>query len=129
MLPWQMLARETGAILRYLECGQSGIYTSDGLRAALTPNTKIFAVAQISNVFGRINPVADFAEICHENGRLIVCDGAQSVPHIPVDVQALDVDSLYLRRRFCLCLHQVLLLSDSPYVIMEKKAPFNLQGE
>lgn len=94
MLPWQMLARETGAILRYLECDQSGIYTSDGLRAALTPNTKIFAVAQISNVFGRINPVADFAEICHENGTLIVCDGAQSVPHIPVDVQALDVDFL-----------------------------------
>ena len=77
----------------------------------------------------QFNPIAEFAQICHENDTLIVCDGAQSVPHIPVDVQALDVDSLYLRRRFCLCLHQVLLLSDSPYVIMEKNAPYNLQGE
>ena len=94
MLPWQMLARETGARLRYLECDSSGIYTAEALRAALTPHTKIFAIAQISNVFGRIQPIAKFAEICHENGTLIVCDGAQSVPHIPVDVQALDVDFL-----------------------------------
>lgn len=94
MLPWQTLARETGASLHYLECDSSGIYTAEALRAALTPNTKIFAIAQISNVFGRINPIAEFARICHENGTLIVCDGAQSVPHIPVDVQALDVDFL-----------------------------------
>ncbi|HAM69578.1 MAG TPA: cysteine desulfurase [Ruminococcus sp.] len=94
MLPWQMLARETGARLRYLECDSSGIYTEEALRAALTPHTKIFAIAQISNVFGRIQPIAEFAEICHENGTLIVCDGAQSVPHIPVDVQALNVDFL-----------------------------------
>ena len=94
MLPWQMLARETGAKLRYLECDSSGIYTEEALRAALTPHTKIFAIAQISNVFGRIQPIAEFAKICHENGTLIVCDGAQSVPHIPVDVQALDVDFL-----------------------------------
>ncbi len=94
MLPWQMLARETGVRLRYLECDSSGIYTEEAIRAALTPHTKIFAIAQISNVFGRIQPIAEFAKICHENGTLIVCDGAQSVPHIPVDVQALDVDFL-----------------------------------
>ncbi|MCQ2408098.1 MAG: SufS family cysteine desulfurase [Oscillospiraceae bacterium] len=94
MLPWQMLARETGARLRYLECDNRGIYTEEALRSALTPHTKIFAIAQISNVFGRIQPIAEFAKLCHENGTLIVCDGAQSVPHIPVDVQALDVDFL-----------------------------------
>ncbi len=94
MLPWQSLARETGAALHYLECDSSGVYTEEALRAALTPNTKIFAIAQISNVFGRISAIADFARICHENGTLIVCDGAQSVPHIPVNVQALDVDFL-----------------------------------
>ena len=94
LLPWQLLAKSKGAKLRYLECDKSGEYTAEELRAALTPKTKLFALAQISNVFGRLNPIKEFARICHENGTLIVCDGAQSVPHIPVDVQDLDVDFL-----------------------------------
>ena len=94
MLPWQLLAKETGAELRYLKCAKDGLYTPEKLKAALTPRTKIFAVAQISNVFGRLNPIKEFAEICHKNGTIIVCDGAQSVPHIPVDVRDLGVDFL-----------------------------------
>lgn len=94
LLPWQLLAKEKGAELAYLECDASGSYTADALKAALTPNTKLFAIAQISNVFGRLNPVKEFAEICHNNGTLIVCDGAQSVPHVPVDVRELGVDFL-----------------------------------
>lgn len=94
LLPWQILARETGASLKYLECDESGLYTEDSLRNALTEDTKIFAIAQISNIFGRVNPIREFAKICHENGTLIVCDGAQSVPHIPVNVRELDVDFL-----------------------------------
>lgn len=93
-LPWQILAKEKGAVLKFLECGRQGEYTEEALRAALTPRTKLFAAAQVSNVFGRINPIKRFAEICHENGTLIVCDGAQSVPHMPVDVAELDVDML-----------------------------------
>ena len=93
-LPWQILAKERGAKLNFLECDTKGEYTADALRQALTPNTKLFAIAQVSNVFGRINPIKEFAEICRKNGTLIVCDGAQSVPHIPVDVRELDVDFL-----------------------------------
>ncbi len=93
-LPWQILAKERGAKLRFLKFGSNGEYTPDMLKNALTKRTKIFAVAQISNVFGRLNPIREFAEICHENGTVIVCDGAQSVPHLPVDVRELDVDFL-----------------------------------
>ena len=94
LLPWQTLAREKKAVLKYLECDKQGEYTADALKAALTPRTRLFAIAQVSNVIGRENPVKQFAEICHANGTLIVCDGAQSVPHMSVDVQALGVDFL-----------------------------------
>ena len=94
LLPWQLLAREKGAKLSFLECDETGLYTAEALEKALTPRTKIFAAAQISNVFGRLNPIKQFAEICHRNGTAIVCDGAQSVPHVPVDVIDLDVDFL-----------------------------------
>ena len=94
LLPWQYLSRVTGAKLNFLECDAHGEYTAEALKKALTPKTKIFAIAQISNVFGRLNPIKEFARICHENGTVIVCDGAQSVPHIPVDVNDLDVDFL-----------------------------------
>ncbi|MBR6874513.1 MAG: SufS family cysteine desulfurase [Ruminococcus sp.] len=94
LLPWQALAKEKGAVLKYLECDSRGEYTPDALKAALTPRTKLFAMAQVSNVLGRLNPVAEFARICRENGTLTVCDGAQSVPHMPVNVQELGVDFL-----------------------------------
>ncbi len=93
-LPWLLLAKEKGLKLNFLECGEKGEFTEEALRAALTENTKLFAITQISNVLGRLNPIKEFAKICHENGTVIVCDGAQSVPHIPVDVQDLDVDFL-----------------------------------
>ena len=93
-LPWQILAKERGAKLNFLECGEQGEYTAEALKKALTPKTKLFAIAQVSNVFGRVNPIKEFAGICRANGTLIVCDGAQSVPHIPVDVRELGVDFL-----------------------------------
>lgn len=94
LLPWQILAKEKGAKLSFLECGDDGKYTADALRKALTPRTKIFAIAQVSNVFGQENPIKEFANIAHENGTVIVCDGAQSVPHMAVDVKDLGVDFL-----------------------------------
>ena len=94
LLPWQQLAREKGAVLKYLECDPQGGYSAEALKAALTPRTRLFAIAQVSNIFGRVNPIKEFAEICHANGTLIVCDGAQSVPHIQVDVRELNVDFL-----------------------------------
>ena len=94
LLPWQLLAKEKHAKLCFLECTAAGEYTPEMLKAALTPRTRIFAAAQISNVFGRLNPIKEFAELCHANGTVIVCDGAQSVPHIPVNVREIDVDFL-----------------------------------
>ena len=94
LLPWQQMAKRTGAKLKYLECDEKGRITEDRLRAALTPRTRLLAVTQLSNVLGAKNDIKTFARICHENGTLIVADGAQSVPHMPVDVQDLDVDFL-----------------------------------
>lgn len=94
LLPWQQLAKEKGARLNFLECDISGEYTPQKLKEALTPKTKIFAIAQVSNVFGRVNPIKELARTAHENGTYIVCDGAQSVPHMAVDVSELDVDFL-----------------------------------
>lgn len=93
-LPWKKAAERSGATVRFLDCLPDGTMTPDMLKAALTPNTKIFTVAQISNVFGRVNPVAEYSSICHENGTLICVDGSQSVPHIAVDVKELDADFL-----------------------------------
>ena len=94
MLPWQLLCKEKGAVLKYLECDEKGEFTEEALSALLSERTKLVAVTQISNVLGRLNPIRRFAELCHRAGAVIVCDGAQSVPHIPVDVQELGVDFL-----------------------------------
>ena len=94
LLPWQMVASMTGAAVRYWECAPDGVYTPESLEENLTKKTKLVAVAQISNIFGRVNDIRAFADICHAHGAALVADGAQSVPHIPVDVQALDVDFL-----------------------------------
>ncbi len=94
LLPWQILAKEKGAVLKYLECDKQGAFSVEALQSALTEKTRLFAVTQISNLLGRVNPIKEFAAVCHANGTVIVCDGAQSVPHMPVDVQELDVDFL-----------------------------------
>ncbi len=94
LLPWQQACRRTGATLKYLDCAQDGSITEEMFRAALTPNTKLVCMTQVSNVIGRENNVKLFASIAHEQGALFVVDAAQSVPHMPVDVQDLDCDFL-----------------------------------
>ena len=93
-LPWKKVCERQGATVRFLDCTREGVISPEALKEALTPNTKLFTVACISNVFGRINPVKEFASICHENGTLICVDAAQSVAHIPTDVRDWDVDLL-----------------------------------
>lgn len=94
LLPWQQAAKRTGAVVRYLECEPDGTITSENVEQALTERTRILAVTQISNVLGCKNDLKTFAEICRRRGCLLVADGAQSVPHEPVDVKDLDVDFL-----------------------------------
>lgn len=94
MLPWQMAAKAKGARLLYLECDSEGRYTLESLEALLSERTRIVALAQVSNVLGRENDIKAFARAAHARNAVFVCDGAQSVPHMPVDVKALDVDFL-----------------------------------
>ena len=94
MLPWRMVAAKTGAVVKYIECEPDGSISEAALEAAITPKTKIVAMAQIGNVLGRLNPVEKAIELAHKVGAVAVIDGAQSVPHMPVDVQALDADFL-----------------------------------
>ena len=94
LIPWQQAAARTGAVLKYLECGKDGEITEEMMKNALTERTKIVATAQVSNVFGRVNDLAMITRLAHEKGAVVVADGAQSVPHMPVNVAKLDVDFL-----------------------------------
>lgn len=94
MLPWQMVARQTGATLKYLECDEQGGYSDSALEAAITDKTALVAMAQISNVFGRENPIKKIAALAHKHGAVMLVDAAQSAPHIKIDVADLNVDFL-----------------------------------
>ena len=94
LLPWQMVCRQTGAALEFLECEPDGSLDLNRAEAVITDKTKLVAVTHVSNVIGRVNPIRQLADIAHRHGAVIVVDGAQSTPHIPVDVQALDADFL-----------------------------------
>lgn len=95
IVPWQMLATEKGAHVKYIPVLPDGTLDLDVYAQLLRDEpVKLVAVMHASNVLGTVNPVAQMAQMAHENGALILIDGAQSVPHMPVDVQALDVDFL-----------------------------------
>ena len=97
IIPWQQACKHTGATLKFIECDDEGLISEDVFRAAVTDKTKIVSMVHVSNVLGVKNDVKLFAKIAHEVGALFVCDGAQSVPHMAVDVKDLDVDFLILR--------------------------------
>ena len=94
IIPWQQVAKRTGATLKYIPLQEDGTISIEDARATITSNTKIVSVMQVSNVLGSINPVKEIARIAHENGAIMVVDGAQSTPHMRVDVQDLDCDFL-----------------------------------
>jgi cysteine desulfurase/selenocysteine lyase len=92
MLPWRMVAAQTGAVLKYIECAEDGSVSDEAMTSVITPKTKIVAMAQVSNVLGRLNPIESLIELAHGVGAVTVIDAAQSAPHMQVDVQALDAD-------------------------------------
>ncbi len=92
IVPWQMLCAEVGAILRVAPVDDRGDILLDEYKRLLNPRTKIVAFTQVSNALGTVTPVRDMVEMAHRHGARVLVDGAQAVCHMPVDVQALDVD-------------------------------------
>ena len=92
IVPWQMVAEKTGAVLRAFPVDEDGSFDMTAFTDMVTARTKIVSVPHVSNVLGTVFPVAEMAKIAHDADALMVVDGCQGVVHMPVDVQALDAD-------------------------------------
>lgn len=92
IVPWQLLRDKKGIVLKVIPIDDCGRLKLEALEALLTPRTRLVSVAHVSNVLATVNPVKRIAEMVHAHGALLLVDGAQSVPHIKVDVQELDCD-------------------------------------
>lgn len=92
IIPWQQLARATGATLKYMPLQDDGSINIKDVEETITDKTKIVSVMQVSNVLGAVNPIKEITKIAHKYGAVMVVDGAQSAPHMNVDVKDLDCD-------------------------------------
>ena len=92
IIPWQQLAKEKGAHLRYAELSSDGEMDLEDFEEKLTEQTKVVAFTHVSNTLGTINPVKKMTQLAHEVGAIVVVDGAQAVSHFQIDVEELDVD-------------------------------------
>jgi len=128
LLPWQQAARRHGAVLRFIECDDRGLITEENFRSCLTDRTRIVAMTHISNVLGVENDIRTFAALAHSRGAIFVADGAQSVPHIPVNVQDLGVDFLAFSGHKMLAPMGIGVLYGREE-ILEKLPPFLYGGE
>lgn len=96
LVPWFLLAKRTGAVIRYIPIRPDGTLAMEQWEERFTVRTKLVAISHTSNVVGTINPIADIVSLAHRAGALVLVDAAQGAPHCPIDVQALDVDFLAL---------------------------------
>lgn len=94
VLPWFRLVKETGCRISYIDLDENGYVTMENVVNAITPQTKVISLAHMTNVLGDKRPIKEICEFAHENNIFVVVDGAQSLPHIKVDVKDLDVDFL-----------------------------------
>ncbi|MHC6180480.1 cysteine desulfurase [Clostridium sp. JNZ X4-2] len=92
ILPWQMVVKAKGAVLKYMYVNEDGRITEEEYKNKITDRTKIVSIAQVSNVLGTKYPVKDIVKYAHEKGAIAIVDGAQSTPHMKVDVSDLDAD-------------------------------------
>jgi cysteine desulfurase/selenocysteine lyase len=92
IIPWQQLAKEKGAVLKYIVLEEDGTISLDKVRQTITDRTKIVSMMYVSNVLGTMNPIKEVTEIAHAHGAVMVVDGAQAAPHLKLDVQNLDCD-------------------------------------
>jgi cysteine desulfurase / selenocysteine lyase len=94
VLPWFRLAKELGAVIKYIPLDDNHYVTIPNVLKSITSHTKVIALAQITNVIGDERPIKEITKIAHEHNIFVVIDAAQSAPHLPIDVQDLDVDFL-----------------------------------
>ena len=128
LIPWQQAAARTGAGIKFIECDKDGIISRKAFTEALSDRTKIVAMTQVSNVLGTVNPIAEFARLAHKKGAIFVCDGAQSVPHMPVNVKDLDVDFFaFSGHKMCGPMGIGVLYGKKEF--LEKMPPFLYGGE
>jgi cysteine desulfurase/selenocysteine lyase len=92
LIPWQQAAKATGATLKYIPLQPDGSISIEDVEKTITPQTKVVSVTHLSNVLGVVNPIKEITQIAHRNGAVMVVDGAQSAPHIKIDLKDLDVD-------------------------------------
>jgi len=94
IVPWQVMCEERGATLKVIPFDANGVLDMEVYKRLLTPKTKMVAVTWVSNTLGTTNPVAEIIALAHQAGAKVMLDAAQAIQHMPVDVQALDVDFL-----------------------------------
>ncbi|MFP4101988.1 SufS family cysteine desulfurase [Coleofasciculus sp.] len=94
IVPWQIIAQKTGAVLKYVELTQSQEFDLEQFKSLISEKTKLVSVVHVSNTLGCINPVEEISAIAHQYGAKVLIDACQSVPHMPIDVQGMDCDWL-----------------------------------
>lgn len=94
LIPWQLLAQKTGAVLKFVELTETQEFDLEHYKSLLSNQTKLVSVVHVSNTLGCINPVKEITELAHQHGAKVLIDACQSLPHMPVDVQAIDCDWL-----------------------------------
>jgi len=92
IVPWQMIAEEKGAIIKVIPVDERGVLDLEAFRNLLDASVKLVAVNHVSNAIGTINPIAEMIQLAHGHGAKVMIDGAQSIAHLDIDVQALDID-------------------------------------
>lgn len=127
ILPWFKVVEETGAKLEYIPLTEDGRLTLENFRKAMHKQVKIVAVADITNVLGYVAPIEEMTRIAHEHGAIVVCDGAQSVPHTPTDVKAWDVDFLAFSAHK-MCGPTGIGVLYGKFELLQKTDPFMLGG-
>ena len=92
ILPWFKVAEKTGATIEYIPLQNDGVLSIENFKKAMHSSVKVVTLAHISNVLGYVNPIKEITRIAHEYNAVVICDGAQSVPHVKVDVKDLDIE-------------------------------------